>query len=187
VLELRRAQDGAPSIDATRVRLLEDGLRLFVRFDCDDRDVWATLERRDAPLWEEEAVEIFLAPGDDVPARYVEVQVNPLGTIFDAKVTNPDGRRDTMRVDASWNAPGLVARVVRPASGGWRAEIALPWSDACAGEPPSVWRANLFRIERRHGGQPEFSCWSPTLVDPPDFHKPAVFGRVVREAEARST
>jgi hypothetical protein len=179
-LNLVRAQDGGVVTFATTVRLLDDGTALFARFDCDDADVWATHTLRDAPLWEEEVVEIFLAPGDDVPTGYIEVEVNPLGTLFDARVTNPDGRRDTMTVDPSWNSPGLVARVTRPAIGSWRAVIALPWSDACAGEPPAVWRANFFRIERPRSGSPEFSCWAPTLVDPPDFHKPSSFGRLLR-------
>jgi hypothetical protein len=185
-LELVRAQDGGGAVFATRVRLLEDGRRLFVRFDCADADVWATHAQRDAPLWEEEVVEIFLAPGDGLPARYVEIQVNPLGTVFDAQVANPDGRRDTMTVDPSWNASGLAVRVVRPETGGWRAEVAIPWSEACAGDPPPSWRANFFRIERPRAGTPEFSCWSPTLADPPDFHKPSAFGRLVREGGARS-
>jgi hypothetical protein len=186
VLELVRAQDGRDAEFATAVRLLDDGRTLFVRFDCDDPDIWSTHVVRDAPLWEEEVVEVFLAPGERVPARYVEVEVNPLGTIFDARVTNPDGRRETMTVDASWNARGLAARVTRPAAGAWRADIALPWSEATAGEPPSVWRANFFRIERPRGGTSEFSCWSPTRVDPPDFHKPSAFGRLVRAGAAGS-
>lgn len=186
VLDLVRAQDGRRVAFETRTRLLDDGRRLFVRFDCDDDDVWATLAHRDEPLWEEEVVEVFLAPGDGVPARYVEIEVNPLGTIFDAQVTNPGGRRDTMKVDTAWNASGLAARVVRPTTGGWRAEIALPWEAACAGDPPPVWRANFFRIDRPRGGEAEFSCWSPTLAVPPDFHKPSAFGRLVREGEVRS-
>lgn len=183
-LDLVRAQDGCVTVFPTRVRLLDDGRRLFVRFDCEDDDVWATHERRDAPLWEEEVVEVFLSPGEGVPASYVEIEVNPLGTIFDAKVVNPDGRRETMRVDASWNAAGLTARVIRKASTRWGVEIALPWTDVCEGKPPAVWRANFFRIERPRGGTPEFSCWSPTLADPPDFHKPACFGRLVRASSA---
>jgi hypothetical protein len=181
-LSLVRAQDGAAAVYPTRVRLLDDGRCLHVRFDCDDGDVWATHERRDAPLWEEEVVELFLAPGPEVPSRYFEIEVNPLATLFDATVMNPDGRRETMRVDPSWHAPGLHVRVERPADAGWRAEIVLPWSDVCEGEPPAVWRSNFFRIERPRGLLPEFSCWSPTRVDPPDFHKPRCFGRLVRGA-----
>ena len=47
---------------------------------------------------------------------------------------------------------------------------------APAGELPDTWRANLYRIERPRDAAPEYSCWSPTLTDPADFHKPARFG-----------
>ena len=176
---LRRVQDGADPLQATAVRIAYDVEALRLRFDCDDRDIWATHARRDAPLWEEEVVELFIAPGEDDPSDYVEIEVNPKGAIFDARVSNPEGRRDSMRVDSAWNAAGLVAEVSRPSPRSWRAEIVVPWSDLCEGEPPRVWRANFFRIERPRDGDPEFSCWSPTLTDPPDFHKPAFFGRLV--------
>jgi len=176
---LRRAQDGADPVQATAVRIAYDVDALLLRFDCEDRDIWATHARRDAPLWEEEVVELFVAPGEDDPSHYVEIEVNPLGAIFDARVTNPDGRRDSMRVEASWNAAGLVSAVSRPWPGAWRAEMRLPWGELCHGSPPRIWRANLFRIERPRDGDHEFSCWSPTLTDPPDFHKPAAFGRLV--------
>jgi len=176
---LRRAQDGADPLQATAVRIAHDALALLLLFDCNDRDIWATHARRDAPLWEEEVVELFVAPGEDDPSEYFEIEVNPLGAIFDARVTNPQGWRDSMRVDATWNAAGLVAAVSRPSPESWRAEIVIPWNDLCEGTPPRVWRANFFRIERPRDGDPEFSCWSPTFVDPPDFHKPASFGRLV--------
>jgi len=178
-LALRRAADGAVPLQPTTVRVGYDDRALLVRFDCDDRDIWATHTERDAPLWEEEAVEVFIAPGDADPQAYVELEVNPLGAIFDARVSNPDARRDSMRVDAAWNAAGLVVRVDRPSPGSWGAELEIDWSDFCAGPPPRVWRANFFRIERPRGGDPEFSCWSPSFTDPADFHKPARFGRLI--------
>jgi len=176
---LRRAQDGADPLQTTAVRIAHDAFALLLRFDCNDRDIWATHAHRDAPLWEEEVVELFMASGEDDPSEYFEIEVNPLGAIFDARVTSPQGRRESMSVDASWNAAGLVAAVCRPSPGTWRAEIVIPWSDLCDGTPPRVWRANFFRIERPRDGNPEFSCWSPTFADPPDFHKPAFFGRLV--------
>ena len=178
-LALRRAQDGAVPLQATAVRIAYDVDALLLRFDCDDRDIWATHSLRDAPLWEEEVVELFAAPGEDDPSDYVEIEVNPLGAIFDARITNPHGRRDSMRVDSTWNAAGLVAAVLRPGPGTWTAQLEIPWSDLCDGTPPRVWRANFFRIERPRDGNPEFSCWSPTFADPPDFHKPRFFGRLV--------
>ncbi len=177
-IALTRAQDGADPLQATAVRIAYDVDSLLVRFDCTDRDIWATYGRRDERLWEEEVVELFVAPGEADPSDYVEIEVNPNGAIFDARVGNPYGRRDSMRVDSAWNAAGLVAAVSRPTPGSWRAELVVPWSDLCEGTPPLVWRANFFRVERPRDGDPEFSCWSPTFVDPPDFHKPASFGRL---------
>jgi len=178
-LDLRRAEDGAAPEQATTVRLAHDDDALWVQFDCADRDIWATHADRDGPLWEEETVEVFIAPGEEIPAAYLEFEVNPLGAVFDARVANPHGRRDTMSVDIAWNAAGLVAEVARPTPGSWRVDLALPWGDLCEGAPPRVWRANFFRIERPRDGAPEYSCWSPTLTRPPDFHKPACFGTLI--------
>jgi hypothetical protein len=168
------------------VRVAHDAHALFLRFDCDDRDIWATHARRDAPLWDEEVVEVFVAPGEDDPTEYAEIEVNPLAAVFDARVVNPLGLRESMRVDASWNAAGLVATVERPSPGAWRAELVIPWGDLDPRPLQRVWRANFFRIERPRDGDPEFSCWSPTFADPPDFHKPSRFGRLVLDGVAAS-
>jgi hypothetical protein len=177
-VRLRRAQDGVDPLQATAVRIAHDADALLLRFDCDDRDIWATHSRRDAPLWEEEVVEAFVAPGEADPSEYVEIEVNPLGAIFDARVTNPHGRRDSMRVDSAWNALGLVAVVLRPSPQTWSVQLEIPWSDICRGAAACL-AGELFRIERPRDGDDEFSSWSPTLADPPDFHKPARFGRLI--------
>jgi hypothetical protein len=179
---LVRAQDGRPPNQTTFVRLAGSASGLHVRFDCVDSEIRCARVRRDSALWEEEAVEIFVAAGGSDPARYAEIEVNPAGAIFDAVVENPDGRRETMRVDPGWDAPGLTARVGHPAPGRWTAELVLPWS-ALWGRPgpPGVLRANFYRIDRPGGAPAEFTSWSPTFADPPDFHKPERFGRVVVE------
>lgn len=185
VLRLLRSEDGTPPEQPTAVRIARDGTFLFLRFDCDDLDIRATHSRRDAPLWEEDVVELFIAPGPDDPAEYVEIEVNPLGTVFDARVVNPDGRRATMTVDPAWDAAGLAVAVSRPTPARWRVSLAVPWAALCAGEPPRVWRANAFRIERPRDGEAEFSSWSPTFVRPADFHKPACFGRLLLDSAER--
>jgi hypothetical protein len=173
-----RAEDAAPARWATRAALtrLEDALRVDWR--CVDPDPWATLEQRDAPLWTEEVVEIFLAPGAETPRRYFEIEISPRGTVFDAEIDSPHGDRRGMTVRAEWDAVGLERSVSRCASG-WLAELRLPWSAICgAAPPPPVWRLNLFRIERPAGAPAEFTAWCPTLVAPADFHRPERFGRL---------
>ena len=147
------------------------GGALLVRFDGRDRGVVATLTRRDDPLWKEDVFEVFLSPADP-PAVYYEFEVNPLGALFDARIESPDVRRETMRVDVSWNCPGLSARV-RQREGLWSAVLKIPLAPM-APDGAHTWRANFYRIDR---GEPdEYSAWSPTRADPPDFHCPDKFG-----------
>lgn len=162
---------GAPQ-QATTVRLCWDDEALHVRFDCEDRDAWGTFEKRDDPLWQEEVVEVFLAAGEEDPVDYMEIEVSPLGVLFDAQIHNPTGLRADMTADLSWDCPGLRWQAGRGAERqDWWAELSIPWE-----KPSRIWRANFYRVERPRDGDPEFTCWSPTLASPADFHKPARFG-----------
>jgi hypothetical protein len=172
-LKLRDARTGERPRLSTSVRVGRRGDALCVRFDGRDAGVVATLRERDAPLWTEDVCEIFLAPQRDAPGAYFEIEVNPLGTIFDARVESPERVRASMRVDASWDCPGLTARVaVRPDR--WSALVEIPLAPLCAAEIPEAWRANFYRIDR--GATDEFTAWSPTFAEPPDFHVPERFG-----------
>ncbi len=172
------ADGRGPPPHRTAARLPHDGESLHVRFVGEDRDIWGTYTHRDAPLHEEEVVELFLAPGEADPVEYFEFEVNPLGALFDARVRNPASRRAEMTVDTGWDCRGIEWRAgPDPSPGRWWAELVIPWSSVCPGPtPPAVWRANLYRIERPRDSEPEFSCWSPTFTQPADFHKPAFFG-----------
>jgi hypothetical protein len=169
---LRDARTGAPPRLKTAVRLGLRGAELCVRFDGRDAGIVATHTQRDAPLWEEDVFEVFLAP-DDPPRVYFEFEVNPLGALFDARVASPDLARATMRVEAAWDCAGFAARVTR-GPGRWSASLRIPLGALCAGPLPALWRANFYRIDR--GAADEHSAWSPTFCDPPDFHVPEKFG-----------
>ena len=167
----------------TALRLCHDGERLYVAFQCVDRDVWGSFTGRNQPLYEEEVVEAFLAPDAD-PRRYFELEANPCGAWFEARVESPELDRRSMRVDRDWVCAGWE-RAVRVRGTldrrddrdvWWSAEWAIPFAalEASAPRPGTRWRANFFRIDREGEGQ--FSAWVPTGADPPDFHRPACFG-----------
>lgn len=187
-VELREATRGGPPRRPTRATLLDRGDALVVRFVCVDPEPWATLAERDAPLWREEVVELFVAPGAATPKRYFELEVNPLGAIFDAVVDSPLGDRRGMTVDVAWNCPGLEASAaIDRAAGLWRAEMVVPWAAIGDGsEAIEPWRLNLLRVERPRppddaaAGAAEFSAWSPTFVEPADFHRPKNFASLRR-------
>lgn len=159
----------------TAVRVgFRDGA-LLVRFDGRDDGTVATLRRRDEPLWTEDVYEVFVTPVDP-PVVYFEFEVNPLGTLFDARVTSPDLVRATMSVDVGWNLAGLRASS-RVRSGRWSAVLTIPIAplleDSFARRD---WRANFYRVDR--GERDEFSAWSPTGKLPADFHEAGRFGRL---------
>lgn len=182
---LVRAEDGATPKQPTVVRVAWDEKALHVRFDCGDHHAWGTMTRRDDPIWQEEAVEVFLAPGADDPVDYFEFEVSPRGVLFDARIHNPTSLRADLRADVAWDCPGIQwAAGSHPTERqDWWAALSIPWKgilpasvSGAEREFPRSWRANFYRIDRPEGEAAEFSAWSPTLATPADFHKPARFG-----------
>jgi len=177
------ADGSGPATWQTTTRICYDEEHFFAYFDCVDPDIWGTYTERDQPIYDEEVVEIFIGPIETTssattPVDYYEFEVSPNGVLLDVKVHNPSGDRADINLDFSWDCPNLQWGARRDdAIQRWQAYYAIPWASIGAvGSLPTTWRANFYRIERPHGGNPEFSCWSPTLTDPADFHKPAQFG-----------
>lgn len=176
--DLLRADGSGPVRQQTVVRVCADTQALYVRFDCDDRDIWGTYDRRDDPIYDQEAVELFISPGSATPVRYYEFEVSPNGVLLDAAIFNPTSLRADIEGDLSWNCPGIHFSAGRDDQAAcWWATLIIPWAGLVPqGGLPTTWRANFYRIERPHDEEPEFSCWSPTMTQPADFHKPAYFG-----------
>lgn len=176
------ADGSRPASQPTEVTVSAGRGGLAVVFRCHDRDIWGTFRHRDDPIYTEECVEVFLAPGDADPVEYFEFEVSPFGALLDARIHCPTNNDADRRADFAWNAPGIRwAARLDPARPQWTAELLLPWRalGVAAAAVPRHWRANFYRIERpRDGSPPEFSCWSPTFTDPPKFHRPQHFGHL---------
>ncbi|MBS0660724.1 MAG: carbohydrate-binding family 9-like protein [Verrucomicrobia bacterium] len=156
------------------VRRTEETLE--VEFACTGVRPWATLTERDAALWNEEVVEIFLDPvGDGL--SYFEIELNPLGTVCDLVL-----RRiaSGWRRDFAWDCDGLKVAATQHASG-WDAALSVPLRSIALDlpQPGDVWRVNFYRIDRPGGPHAprELSAWSPTFA--PSFHDPSRFGQLV--------
>lgn len=179
---LRRSTDGAVPRLATTVAAYYDDRSLTVVFAASDDHVVATHLAHDAPLYEEDVFEIFIAP--ERLAEYFEIEINPLATTFDARIESPDGERATMRADVSWSCEGLFAAVrhLRESNGASSTDAVLriPFASLSrfTPSPDDTWRANFFRIDRHQEAGDEFSAWQPTLRRPADFHVPSAFGRL---------
>jgi hypothetical protein len=180
------ADGSGPAHQQTVARVCYTAQALFVRFDCADQDIWGTYTQRDDPIYDEEVVEIFIGPGEATPVDYYEFEVSPNGVLLDLTVHNPSGERADMTTDFAWDCPGIRWAAGRDdRANHWWAVFAIPWASIGAGgELPKIWRANFYRIERPRDGAAEFSCWSPTLTEPADYHKPARFGYLELGGEA---
>ncbi|HEY6118525.1 MAG TPA: carbohydrate-binding family 9-like protein [Pyrinomonadaceae bacterium] len=174
--------DGSHSQLKTEARLLYDEKFLYFAFRCVDDNIWATYKRRDEHLWLEEVVEFFVQADEHKPS-YIEVEVNPLGTLLDLYMLDV---RKPLHYE-SWNSEKLqwAVQVVGTVDGRagdkeWTCEIALPMEDVVTAphlppQPGDHWRLNLYRVEQRPAASE--LAWSPTLQN--DFHVPRKFGEIV--------
>ncbi|HSP32704.1 MAG TPA: carbohydrate-binding family 9-like protein [Thermoanaerobaculia bacterium] len=175
-VDLLRSTDGTRPRLATRVAVYRDKSFLPVVFAGQDDGVVATHLEHDAPLWQEDVMEIFIAPAD--LKTYFEIEVNPLGTSFDARIVSPEGVRQSMSPDLAWTCNGLLAAVRRTPST-FDLLMRFPFESLGVEAPRrgSIWRANLFRVDHDAVRGDEYSAWRPTMKTPADFHVTAAFGR----------
>lgn len=174
---------GAKVAVKTDVKVAYDDKNLYFAFTCSDNDIWGQLKKRDDKLWTQEAVEIFIDANRD-RKDYIELQVNPLGTIFDSYL--PAYRKN----DNSWNCNMKAAVSVDGTVNkrddqdkGWTVEVMLPLADAKGKGsyelklPPKLgerWYVNFFRMDIPKKKPQQAYGWSAPLVG--DFHKLDRFG-----------
>lgn len=182
-------EDYLPLREATAVAALWDERRLYLAFTIQDSEVWATLTIHDARLFTEECVEIFIDPDGD-GERYIELQVNSLGTVRDLLVDGTIAHPSPADYDrmAQWHFRELWSEISeiqeQGRTAGWRLQIAMPWGELDFSrrrwppEPGDELRINFYRYERsRNGAAPlELSGWSQVEDS---FHQPARFGRFI--------
>ncbi len=147
----------------TRAKLLWDKNYLYVGIQLKEKNIWATMTKHDAPLYLENACEVFIDPDEDTH-HYLEFGINALSTTYDLLVPKP--YRDGGHPISAYNIRGLKAEVSidgktnDPSSDNvkWTAEIAFPLKaleelnllDNQA--PPKAgdqWRFQLARAERQ--------------------------------------
>jgi len=169
-----RSLDGKPATASTEARLLWDDENLYIAFIAEDANVASSYFKDDEPLFQANALEIFLNPSGDLQ-RYDEIEIAPTNALFDASFT---GRRQGMNlswssrarhavhVEGTLNNPGDVDR-------GWTAELAIPFL-ALTGMPRprpergDRWRFNLYRLRQGPGQPNEGQAYSPPMIG--DFH-----------------
>ncbi len=175
------SRDGAASSLQTEGKVLYDDRFVYFASRFVDENIWATMKNRDEHLWTEEVMEVFLR-ADQRTSSYIELEVNPLGTLLDiylVDVRKPIPYRSWNSDKIQWavNVDGTVDG--EPGDRGWTCEIALPTEDVVPAvntppKPGDRWLFNMYRVEKKP--TPAGLAWSPTGGD---FHRPNRFGQIV--------
>ena len=168
--------------EQTVAKMLWDDEHLYVAFLCWDKHISATHANRDDPVSRDDCAEVFVSPNPGDIMTYFNIEINAIGTVLDRGPYN--GR------SAEWTAEGLRNAVVVEGSLNddsdedryWTMEIAIPFTvfgDVALHRPPKdgdVWRLNLNRC----GGETnlQYSQWSGSQTEIPDFHEPVDYGIV---------
>ena len=172
--------------EQTDARLLWDDEYLYVVFRCEDEHISA----HNITVYADDCVEVFVAPNPDQPLWYANFEVNVRGKwIFGKHKGESVGSHYPQNVLTAGTIVGTRNKE-DDTDEYWIMEIAIPfevyslYETQLPPEPGDVWHINLNRI----GGDvnPQFSQWTPSQTDYPQFHSPADFGQLVFSGEAVS-
>lgn len=168
---------GKPSGITTSVRFLWQEGALFTLFELADAGLnvdpsFATTSER-AKLYEEDCVELFLAPDPRRPQHYYEVELGPFGHFLDLEI---DRASKSSRVE--WSS-GVVVKTTHDAE----RRTAVIEARLTAAELVTVLRAGArlpLALYRMEGKAPRsYLAWRPPRTPKPNFHVPDGFGVLV--------
>ena len=134
---------GVPAEWRTVARVLYDDGHLYVAFEAEDTEpLMAQMTQRDAQLWNDDSVQIFIDSFHDRRSGYF-FMTNVLGTQVDGRISEDGGSNDN-----TWDAPWAAAAQRTPY--GYSVEVSIPFSAIkyVAG-PDTTWGINLARTRRR--------------------------------------
>lgn len=188
----------APALNTTIRTFITDS-HLYVGAELEDKHVWGTLANRDDETWREEVLEMFLDVDGD-GKDYIELQITPLNTIFDARFpvrlgTGEGSRTDQIASAKAWNIEGLesAVHVIGTANDNsdedtsWNVELRIPLTSipGLDGKPKlgDEWALNFYRFDRPNDKTTHAYAWSTGPRG--DFHQVDKFG-IVTISEPRA-
>lgn len=153
---------------STVFKLANNDSNLFIKIVCEEKninEIESSYKLLDGKLWEDNSVEIFLAP-NETGSRYFQIIINNLNTIF-------DGSNISGKYTSSWNCDGMRS-FIQTNKASWEVLLAIPFKSLQEKRPSTsdIWRMNICR-NRKTSTTSELSSWSKPIRG---FHNSAGYG-----------
>lgn len=172
---------------STVARMLWDESSLYIIYECVDPYLDSEVVVKDGPVYEEDAVEIFVTPNADNLNAYYGYEMNINGALLDY-IAFDAGEKRTESIHFEWENEGVQIATTYDGTlndhsdvdKGWILEIAIPMDNfrhlggAIPPRDGDLWRLNL---NRTRGDKGQFSMWSDSHADQASFHHSAYFGK----------
>lgn len=191
-LHFKHSVGGAPVEEETLVQVKFDEKFLEIKFECRDNPRMDqnhfTLDN--SPMYTQEVFELFISKGEAPQEDYLEFQLNPNNAMFLAKINNRfKGDKNFSAEFLDPQTEGVLHSVAKnPDSRLWKGHIRIPLGLLEYPTPSDVpiYRLNFYRIIsqedhldkdwRNTAENSTYACWSSTMAQRPNFHRPEYFG-----------
>jgi len=176
-LEDRSNQD-----DRTQIFIFYEEENLFLGAILRNQNIKAEMTTRDTILYKEHCIEFFFDPSQD-GLDYYELEINPLGTVWDLKLKTSNHSLDGNVME--WHIPQQNFAVFVEGSLNdatdrddyWSVEVKIPWAHFSEAKPVTgeQWKINVMRMDYI-ADKAHYLVWKNTK--PGNIHLPEKWGRV---------
>lgn len=157
----------------TKASLCHDTQSLYIRWSSIDNEVIAPYAKCNDPLYNADAVEVFIATPVSYPNHYYELEVSPNSLLFFADITNPTG--NCAALSSIYEDCGAATYGASISPQGWDAWLQIRLDLIGRGQPLTQFKINLLRIDVSSTAETRYLTWQPTFANPPCFHVPSYF------------
>jgi hypothetical protein len=187
--EFGSAQNGDLAQHKTEISLLlDENHYLNIYFKCFDNlyTEFNNIVENNAPLYNQEVFEIFIAAGNEVPRQYLEIEINPNNAIWVGKITNEYKTNNGISAEMISYSNAKIKHNIVKLKNTWEGQLSIPLS-LISEKNSKEYKLNFYRIVAKKEPTEtnwvcneqtcEFLCWSPTLSGTKAaFHIPEKFG-----------
>ncbi|WP_394850325.1 DUF362 domain-containing protein [Pendulispora brunnea] len=174
---------GASTGVVTRVRFAWSNEALYAAYRLEsmepNTDTSRPIEVEREGLYQENCVELFLAPDPKNPRRYAEIELGPHGHYFDILTWTEGEKKQTRKWDTKWSGNLRMATSRDPVIKSAIIEVAIAAPEIVAALSAGArLPLGIFRMEGKEKPR-RYLAFSPARTKTPNFHVPEAFGTLV--------